>query len=41
MGYKLKKEKRDMTKKEAYTQVGHSASLFKAILKYFGTSQEG
>jgi len=41
LGYKLKKEKRDMTKKEAYTQVGHSASLFKAILKYFGTSQEG
>jgi hypothetical protein len=33
LGSRLKKEKRDMTKEEAYRQLGHSASLFKAILK--------
>jgi len=25
-----------MTKGEAYIQIGHSASLFKAVLKYLG-----
>jgi hypothetical protein len=34
LGYKLKKEDRDLTKKEAYRQLGHSASLLKAVLKY-------
>jgi hypothetical protein len=36
LGYTLKKENRDMTKEEAYAQLGHSASLLKAILKLFG-----
>jgi len=33
LAYKLQKEGRDMTKGEAYRQLGHSASLLKAILK--------
>ncbi len=32
LGERLRKENRDMTKDEAYTQLGHSASLFRAIL---------
>jgi hypothetical protein len=36
LGHKLKTENRDMTKEEAYVQLGHSASLLKAILKYLG-----
>ncbi len=35
LGYTLKKENRDMTKEEAYAQLGHSASLLRAVLKYF------
>ncbi|RJQ54016.1 MAG: hypothetical protein C4526_05560 [Nitrospiraceae bacterium] len=35
LGYALKKENRNMTKEEAYIQLGHSASLLKAILKHF------
>jgi len=34
LGYKLVEEKRLLTKKEAYEQLSHSASLFKAILNY-------
>jgi hypothetical protein len=34
LGYKLKKEDRDLTKEEAYSQLGQSASLLKAVLKY-------
>lgn len=34
LGYKLKKKDRDLTKEEAYRQIGHSASLLKAVLKY-------
>ena len=34
LGYKLEDEKRLLTKEEAYQQVSHSASLFKAILEY-------
>jgi hypothetical protein len=34
LGYKLKKEDRDLTKEEAYRQLGHSASLLKAVLDY-------
>lgn len=34
MGYKLEDENRLLTKEEAYQQLGHSASLFKAILQY-------
>lgn len=34
LGYKLKKEGRDLTKEEAYRQLGQSASLLKAVLKY-------
>ncbi|MGB7510315.1 MAG: hypothetical protein WBP54_03390, partial [Pelodictyon phaeoclathratiforme] len=36
LGLKIRKEKRDMTQNEAYTQVTQSASLFRAILKYVG-----
>jgi hypothetical protein len=36
LGHKLKTENRDMTKKEAYVQLGHSASLLRAILRYLG-----
>ncbi len=34
LGYKLVKEKRNMTKDEAYQQISQSASLFKAVLEY-------
>jgi hypothetical protein len=34
LGYKLLKEKRNMTKEEAYHQISQSASLFKAVLEY-------
>jgi len=33
LGIKLRTENRDMTSNEAYAQVGHSASLLKAVLK--------
>ena len=36
LGYKLLKEKRNMTKEEAYQQISQSASLFKAVLEYVG-----
>jgi hypothetical protein len=35
LGYKLRSENRDMTPAEAYIQLGHSASLLKAVLKHF------
>jgi hypothetical protein len=35
LGYTLRKQHRDMTPDEAYTQLGHSASLLKAVLKHF------
>jgi hypothetical protein len=38
LGLKLRKENRDMTKKEAYIQLGHSASLIKAVLQHFKTN---
>jgi hypothetical protein len=38
-GYKLLKEKRNMTKEEAYQQISQSASLFKAVLEYVGYSK--
>jgi hypothetical protein len=34
LGYQLETEHRPLTKEEAYSQLGHSASLFKAILDY-------
>jgi len=34
LGYRLEKENRNMTTQEAYLQLGHSASLLKAILAY-------
>ena len=34
LGYKIEKEERLLTKQEAYGQISHSASLFKAILQY-------
>lgn len=33
LGHRLKKENRDMTNEETYIQLGHSASLLRAILK--------
>ena len=36
LGYELKRENRDMTKDEAYVQLGHSASLLRGILKALG-----
>lgn len=33
-GYQIQNEKRLLTKDEAYDQISHSASLFRAILKY-------
>lgn len=35
LGYKLRAENRDMTKREAYIQLGHSASLLKAVLEHY------
>ncbi len=35
LGYKLREEKRSMTREEAYAQLGHSASLLKAVLHYY------
>ncbi|MCI0560350.1 MAG: hypothetical protein MN733_17840 [Nitrososphaera sp.] len=40
LGLKLRAENRDMTQKEAYTQLGHSASLLKAVLKEIGKSEK-
>jgi len=34
LGYELKKEDRDLTKEEAYRQLGHSASILRAVLKH-------
>ncbi len=34
LGYQLEKENRMLTEEEAYVQLGHSASLLKAILDY-------
>jgi hypothetical protein len=35
LGYKLRAEKRDMTKQEAYVQLGHGASLLRAVLLHY------
>jgi hypothetical protein len=40
LGLKLRAENRDMTQKEAYVQLGHSASLLKAVLKGIGKSDK-
>ena len=37
LGYKIESEDRLLTKQEAYVQISHSASLFKAILQYTET----
>ena len=34
LGYQLEAENRILSKEEAYVQLGHSASLLKAILDY-------
>jgi len=36
IGYQIQDEKRLLSKDEAYEQISHSASLFKAILRYVG-----
>jgi hypothetical protein len=35
LGYKMRAENRDMTPQEAYVQLGHSASLFRAVLRHY------
>jgi hypothetical protein len=35
LGYKMRAENRDMTKQEAYIQLGHSASLLRAVLQHY------
>jgi hypothetical protein len=40
LGYQLESEDRLLTKEEAYTQLGHSASLIKAILEYARSKTE-
>jgi hypothetical protein len=35
-GYQIQDENRLLTKEEAYEQISHSASLFRAILEYVG-----
>ena len=40
LGLKLRAENRDMTKEEAYVQLGHSASLLKAILNELDESEK-
>ncbi len=40
LGYVLRKENRNMTNKEAYIQLGQSASLLKAVLDYVGTNEK-
>jgi hypothetical protein len=39
LGYRLKEENRDLTKEEAYIQLGQSASLLRAVLKHFGRTR--
>ena len=34
LGYRLEEENRMLSKEEAYAQIGHSASLLKAILDW-------
>lgn len=36
LALKMKKEDRDMTRDEAYRQLGHSASLLRAVLRHLG-----
>ena len=40
LALKLRAENRDMTNGEAYTQLGHSASLLKAVLNGLGDSEK-
>jgi hypothetical protein len=40
LGYKLRAEKRNLTKEEAYVQLGHSTSLLKAVLRHFNLSPD-
>jgi hypothetical protein len=41
LGYRIEDEGRVLTKKEAYEQMSHSISLFKAILKYAKKQSDG
>jgi hypothetical protein len=36
LGYKMRAGKRDMTRQEAHVQLGHSASLLRAVLLHYG-----
>jgi hypothetical protein len=37
LGYKLRQDNRNITPEEAYIQLGHSASLLKAVLQHYKT----
>lgn len=37
LGYKLRQDNRNITREEAYIQLGHSASLLKAVLQHYKT----
>jgi hypothetical protein len=41
LGMQIKSEGRVMTREEAYTQLGHSASLLKAVIEHFVDSGKG
>jgi hypothetical protein len=41
LGYRLEQQNRNMTKEEAYLQLGHSASLLKAVLAHYNPKPEG
>lgn len=36
LGYRMRAGKRNMTKEEAHVQLGHSASLLRAVLQHYG-----
>jgi len=37
LGYQLSRENRNLTREEAFIQLGHSASLLKAVLAHYQT----
>jgi hypothetical protein len=39
LSYRLRQENRNLTREEAYIQLGHSASLFRAILMHLGETR--
>jgi hypothetical protein len=41
LGYKLRAEKRNLTEEQAYIQLGHGASLLKAVLQHLSPEFTG